>query len=89
MNVKSVMMLLAVFGLTACASSGPATSDAQASTNTRQVAATEEKSAATSDVICTSERALNTRFAKRTCRTSAQIEANKAEAREAVRGGGI
>ncbi len=88
MNVKSVMMLLAIFGLTACASSGPATSAAPASTNSSQSATTEAKPAAESDVICTSERALNTRFAKKKCRTSAQVEANKNEAREVVRGGG-
>jgi len=87
MNVKSVMMLLAVFGLTACASSSPSTSAAPASTNSSQVATTEEKPAATSDVVCSTERALNTRFAKKKCRTAAQIEANKAEARDVVRGG--
>jgi hypothetical protein len=87
MNVKSVMMLLAVFGLTACASSGPSTSVAPATTNSSQSASTEAKPAADKDVICTSERALNTRFAKKKCRTAAQVEANKAEAREIVRGG--
>jgi len=87
MNVKSVMMLLAVFGLTACASSGPATSAAEANTNSSQSATTSAKPAAGSDVICTSERALNTRFAKKKCRTAAQVEANKTEAGEIVRGG--
>lgn len=92
MNIKSVMLLLAVFGLTACASSTPSdtatTSTATTNTNSAQSASTETKPAAESDVICTSERALNTRFAKRTCRTAAQMKANKAEAQEVMRGGG-
>lgn len=88
MNVKSLMMMLAVFGLTACASSDPSTSAAPAATNSSQLASTEAKPEADKDVICTSERALNTRFAKKKCRTAAQVEANKAEAREVVRGGG-
>lgn len=88
MNVKSVMMLLVVFGLTACASSGPSSSAASDSTNSSQPATTVAKTAEKSDVICTSERAMNTRFAKRKCRTSAQVEANETEAREVMRGGG-
>ncbi len=88
MNVKSMMTLLAVFGLTACASSGHSTSAAAASTNSSQTVETVAKSVAESDVICSSERALNTRFAKKKCRTSAQVEANKTEAQKVVHGGG-
>jgi len=86
------MILLAIFGLTACASSGPSTSSAATASTNNETASTQTTTQTTanktSDVICTSERALNTRFAKKKCRTAAQVEANKAEAREVVRGGG-
>lgn len=87
MKFKSVMMLLAVLGLTACTSSNQSTSAAPVNDNKSQTAGVEAKPSA-NDVLCTNERALNTRFAKKKCRTSAQIEENKTEAREVLRGGG-
>ncbi len=85
MNVKSVMILLTVVGLSACASSGPTASNTPSTNDNTQATTAQATPTTESNVICTSERALNTRFAKKTCRTAAQVEANKAEAAEVMR----
>ncbi len=63
MNVKSVMMLLAVFGLTACANSGPGNN----ATQTSQTVSQQQKSTVGMEIACDGERPMNTRFARKKC----------------------
>ncbi len=87
MNVKSLMILLAVFGLTACASSGSGNNAVQNSTKTSQTASQEQKSTVGMEIACDGERPMNTRFARKKCRASSPAQASKTNTTESSSGG--